>query len=68
MVLSNFKGKKAAPFVSGGSRKKSSTKTAVGTLKKKEAALEKGKTKTVAEKKLEAQISKRTGKRYVGKR
>ena len=68
MALSNFKGKKAAPFVSGGSRKKSSTKTAVGTLKKKEAALEKGKTKTAAERKLEQQISKRTGKRYVGKR
>ena len=29
-----FGGKKAAPFVKGGGRKKSSTKTAVGTKKK----------------------------------
>lgn len=31
---SNFGGKKAAPFVKGGGRKKSSTKTARGTKKK----------------------------------
>lgn len=30
---SNFGGKKAAPFVRGGGRKKSSTKTARGTKK-----------------------------------
>jgi hypothetical protein len=34
MSKSNFRGKKAAPFVSGGGRKKSSTKTAKGTIKK----------------------------------
>lgn len=32
--MSNFKGKKAAPFAKGGGRKKSSTKTARGTKKK----------------------------------
>ena len=68
-MASNFGGKKAAPFVKGGGRKKSSKKTAVGTLKKREAALEaKGGPKTAAEKRLEARISKKTGKKYVGKR
>lgn len=32
--VANFGGKKAAPFVKGGGRKKSSTKTAKGTKKK----------------------------------
>jgi hypothetical protein len=32
---SNFGGKKAAPFKKGGGRKKSSTKTAKGTMRKK---------------------------------
>lgn len=31
---SNFKGKKAAPFVKGGGRKQSSAKTATGKTKK----------------------------------
>jgi hypothetical protein len=32
--VSNFGGKKAAPFVKGGGRKKASTKTAKGAVKK----------------------------------
>jgi len=32
--LANFKGKRGAPFVSGGGRKKASTKTATGKMKK----------------------------------
>ena len=35
MPLSNFKGKRAAPFHKQGKRKPSSTKTAKGTFKKK---------------------------------
>jgi hypothetical protein len=35
VAKSNFGGKKAAPFVKGGGRKKSSTKTAKGLVKKK---------------------------------
>jgi len=34
VALKNFKGKRAAPFAKGGGRKKSSTKTAKGTMKK----------------------------------
>ena len=34
MAIKNFGGKKAAPFVKGGGRKKSSAKTAKGTVKK----------------------------------
>jgi len=34
VAIKNFGGKKAAPFVKGGGLKKSSTKTARGTLKK----------------------------------
>jgi len=67
--IKNFKGKQAAPFGKGGKRQKKSRKMAVGTMKKKEAALEaKGGPKTAAEKRLEASISKKTGKKYVGKR
>lgn len=33
--VGNFKGKKAAPFAKGGGRKKSSSKTAKGTKKRK---------------------------------
>lgn len=40
----------------------------IATLKKREKALEKRPTKGAAEKKLERQISKRIGRRYVGKR
>jgi hypothetical protein len=35
MAKTNFGGKKAAPFKKGGGRKKSSTKTARGTKKRK---------------------------------
>jgi hypothetical protein len=35
MPISNFKGKKAAPFGKGGKRKPSSSKTAKGTKKKR---------------------------------
>lgn len=34
MAGGGFKGKKAAPFVKGGGRKKASPKTAKGTMKK----------------------------------
>jgi len=61
---SNFGGKQAPPFGKSGSKKKVST----ATLKKREAALEKTKRKTAAETRLEAEISRRTGKPYKGKR
>ena len=63
------KGKgKVPPQFLPGYKKKSAAGGSTAALKRQEAALESTPQKTAAEKRLEAQISKRIGKKYVGKR